>query len=163
MPKLLGMIAMRSIGWGFLFTALVITGVGCGSGQSLTKVRGTVTLDGKPIEGATVGFFPTQGSSGKYAFGRTGADGSFQLTTTKPDDGAFPGDYVITVQYEEGYEVPPAPSLKAAKEAANKIRQQKIKKPPKYAVPAIYSDPGKTPFRQKVPPDGPVKLQLQSK
>jgi hypothetical protein len=151
---------MRSLGWTILFAALVL--VGCDGKARLTKVKGIVTLDGTPVENANVTFMPVDASVGKQATAVTGADGSFQLTTSQSNDGAVAGEYKVLVQYEEGYEVPAARNVKEAMEGAGKMRQQK-KKPPKYVVPSIYSDPNKTPLRQKVPPDGTVKLELQSK
>jgi hypothetical protein len=138
----------------------VVTGLGCG-GQSLTQVHGIVTLDGKPVENAMVTFIP-QGGSGTRPTGQTGPDGSFQLTTRNPNDGAPPGDYLVIVQYEEGTEVPPATNVKDAMAGARKAAA-KPKKPPKYVIPAIYTDPAKTVLKQKVPPEGTVKLELHSK
>jgi hypothetical protein len=112
-------------------------------------------LDGKPVENATVTFMPQQGGSGKQATGQTGPDGSFQLTTRNTNDGALPGEYRVT-------EVPPATNMRDAKAGARKA-QQKAKKPPKYVIPAIYTDPTKTVLKQKVPTEGTVKLELQSK
>jgi hypothetical protein len=154
------MIAMCRFGWGTLVAVLAVTGSGCG-GAGLTKVQGIVTLDGKPVENAQVSFIPAQGGAGKHAFGRTGPDGSFQLTTTAPNDGAMPGDYTVTVQYEEGTVVP-AGSMKEAQGGMAKA-SKKPKPPPKYVIPAVYSDPKKTPLSQKVPSNGTVKLELQSK
>ena len=74
----------------------------------------------------------------------------------------MPGDYTVLVQYEEGTVVPPG-SMKEAKAGLLKASKQKTKPTPKYVIPARYSDPGKTPLQQKVPPDGTVKLELQSK
>jgi len=57
--------------------------VGCGGSTSTVAtvpVTGTVTLDGKPVEGAAVSFAPkTKGC--RAAFGRTDASGKFKLTT----------------------------------------------------------------------------------
>ena len=155
-------IAMRSFGSWALLAAIVILGLGCSGRDRLTKVQGIVTLDGKPVENALVTFIPSQGGAGNRPTGQTGPDGSFQLTTRSSNDGAAPGDYVVIVQYEEGTEVPPASNMKDAKAGARKA-QQKAKKPPKYVIPAIYTDPAKTVLKQKVPTEGPVKLELQSK
>jgi hypothetical protein len=155
------MIIMHRFGWVLLFTALAVTGSGCGSKDGLTKVQGIVTLNGKPVENAQVSFVPVRGGTGKPATGRTGPDGSFDLTTTRPHDGAMPGDYTVLVQYEEGTVVPPG-SMKEAKAGLLKA-SKKPKPPPKYVIPAFYSDPAKTPLSQKVPPGGPVKLELKSK
>jgi hypothetical protein len=59
-------------------------------------VRGKVVLaDGQPLRGGRVVFHPRTG--GKEAVAELGADGSFTLTSFKRDDGALPGDYVVTV------------------------------------------------------------------
>ena len=50
------------------------------SGPAVEYVQGVVTLDGAPLEGATV-FFSPKGSAGKGAAGKTQSDGSFTLNT----------------------------------------------------------------------------------
>ena len=153
---------MRRLRRGLLFAALALAASGCGN-KGLMKVRGIVTLDGKPVENAMVTFLPSQNGVGKTATGRTGPDGSFQLSTRDQNDGAVPGDYLVIVQYEEGTEVPPAANVKQAHEGLRKAARQKTKKPPKYVIPAVYSDPNKTVLKQKVPAEGTVKVELQSK
>jgi len=80
---------------------LAVAGVaGCGGGgPAVERVAGLVTLDGKPVEGATVSFVP--GSGGLFASGLTGADGRFTLNTAapgaKPGSGAVVGDYRVTI------------------------------------------------------------------
>lgn len=70
--------------------------VGCGpSGPAMVPVSGTVTLDGTPVEGASVMLAPT--ATGRPAQGTTDAAGKFQLTTDKPGDGAVEGEYEVTV------------------------------------------------------------------
>ena len=54
--------------------------------KGLTNVTGTVTYQGKPVDGATVAFNPEGG--GRAASGRTDASGKFQLTTLNANDGA---------------------------------------------------------------------------
>ncbi|MEZ6138570.1 MAG: carboxypeptidase-like regulatory domain-containing protein [Pirellulaceae bacterium] len=69
---------------------------GCGDAlPSPVPVSGKVTLGGQPVEGATVTFLSSTG--GRSASGKTGADGSFQLTTINTNDGARPGDYAVTI------------------------------------------------------------------
>src|SRR5437773_10785720 len=75
---------------------LVLAGFGCGGKDQPVKVEGVVTLDGEPVEGAIVSFLPDEGG-GRFAHGLTAKDGSFRLTTYKPDDGALRGDYRVTV------------------------------------------------------------------
>ncbi len=164
--------ARRSASWCtvavFLFPFAVCLVLGCG-GSGAVKVRGTVTLDGKPVDGAGVTFIPT-GEGGRQASGTTGADGSFQLTTYKPNDGALPGEYKVIVQYSDPLtesDVPqavePGKSMKDIWDASMKAQRAKAKKPPKWVIPAKYSDPGKTQLKQKVPAEGSVTLDLKSK
>ena len=156
--------------WWFppLLVALVLGLGGCGGGPKLYTVTGTVTLDGKPLPGAAVLFLPTA-EDGRQATGVTNADGSFQLETFKSRDGAQAGDYKVVVQYSESV---PAGAVAAPKEgqsmkdmweASQKAMKEQQNKPPKYVVPTKYSDPGQTVLKQRVPPEGPVKLDLQSK
>ncbi|MBN1910396.1 MAG: carboxypeptidase regulatory-like domain-containing protein [Pirellulales bacterium] len=51
-------------------------------------------LDGKPVEGAAVGFMPEQG--GPVASGSTDAEGYFQLSTMN-QPGALVGKHQVTV------------------------------------------------------------------
>jgi len=55
---------------------------------------GTLTLDGKPVEGATVSFTP---ASGPGAVGVTDVQGRFDLTTFARGDGAVAGEHVVTI------------------------------------------------------------------
>ena len=70
---------------------------GCGgAGDAPEKVAagGTVTVDGKPIPGLSIGFIPT---SGKLATGETDDQGNFTLTTDEPGDGAVVGSYSVAI------------------------------------------------------------------
>jgi hypothetical protein len=65
-----------------LTSAVCLAGIGiigCGSGTRLGNVTGTVTLDGKPLEGVSVAFMPEQGG---VASGVTDASGKYELTHT---------------------------------------------------------------------------------
>src|SRR5437762_1698385 len=66
---------------------------GCGKKQY--KVEGTVTLDGKPVEGATVTFMPEE-KGVKPAYCSTDAEGRYHIMT--PDgEGALRGDYIVVI------------------------------------------------------------------
>src|SRR5437870_3422773 len=85
--------------------ALVIAAAGCGGGKSkTTPVKGTVTLDGKPVALASVVFIPRQDGR-MVAQAVTNQDGNFELTTYQPNDGALAGEYLVTVTKDE---TPPA-------------------------------------------------------
>src|SRR5690606_11515640 len=63
------------------------------------KAGGIVTLDGAPVENATVTLVPVE--SGPSAVAKTAPDGSFKLTTHTPEDGAIPGQYQVSVSKVE--------------------------------------------------------------
>lgn len=76
---------------------------GCGprtSLEGLAPVEGTVTFQGKAVEGATVVFVPATAGK-RAAIGTTGVTGRFRLTTKDPGDGALPGPYAIAVSKTE--------------------------------------------------------------
>jgi hypothetical protein len=70
---------------------------GCGkrdSGLTLVHVEGVVTLDGKPVEGATLFFAPAKGPSAKAD---TDKNGKFRLMTNRPGDGAVAGEFQVSI------------------------------------------------------------------
>jgi hypothetical protein len=82
----------------------VAAAAGCGDRRydpvPLHRVRGTLLLDGAPLPGAVVRFHPADpglAAAGLVPAGRTGDDGSFELTTYEDRDGAPAGDFVVTV------------------------------------------------------------------
>jgi hypothetical protein len=72
---------------------------GCGGDVPETApVRGTVTVDGKPISGfknAAVAFTPSAGRAAKSVI--SSKDGSFELSTYKSGDGARLGQHSVAV------------------------------------------------------------------
>jgi hypothetical protein len=92
-------VALACLACGSVFSATV----GCGrrSGPPVQIVQGKVSLDGRPIAGATVGFSPDAGSGGLAAYGVTGADGVFTLTSVRGGEigkGAVVGDYAVSIR-----------------------------------------------------------------
>ena len=76
-----------------LASLAVVSIAGCGDGQiKRYPVKGSVTVDGKPADGAMVIFCPTENSSPEIQrqrpFGFTGPDGHFELTTLTKADGS---------------------------------------------------------------------------
>jgi hypothetical protein len=95
----------RLLAVGLLLTgALPTTLGGCGDGSQPTyRAGGRVTFpDGKPLAGGRVEFAPVQSNLGPAARGQIQPDGSFQLSTYRPNDGAVEGEHVALV-------VPPLP------------------------------------------------------
>lgn len=59
-------------------------------------VTGVVSIEGKPLPGATVMFNPA-GGNGHGSIALTDASGRYKLTTFKPGDGVVPGDYKVAI------------------------------------------------------------------
>ena len=71
---------------------------GCGSGgPEMVRVRGKVTYQGKAVEKGVISFHPTSGAPAAPAHGKIGPDGSYELQTQNPGDGAVVGDYQVAV------------------------------------------------------------------
>src|SRR5687767_5188166 len=84
---------MRLVG----LTVLLGATAGCDGRRTPVAVSGTVTLDGKPVEGATVTFHLVgDDTEGRPATGQTDKTGTFRLTTGG-EDGARPGEYKVVV------------------------------------------------------------------
>ncbi len=148
-------------------TALVLlfAAFGCGGKNSPVNVEGIVTLDGEPLEGATVVFSPIK-EGGQIASALTNSDGTFQLTTGKESKGALPGEYKVLVSLGEKMQFSDSehPDLNEINKMMS-ARARKVKKGAKKesAVPAKYANPNTTPFKETVPPKGKIKLELSSK
>jgi hypothetical protein len=107
---------------GLLF---VVSAAGCNEATILTvPVSGIVTLDGEPVEGASIFFAPSNGPAAKA---ETDAQGKFRLMTNRPGDGAIPGDFKVTV----------AKFVLDAKTAHNPVPGMKNELPEKYNTPSL--------------------------
>ena len=100
---------------------------GCNNSPNIVPVKGTVLLDGKPLEGAAVLFHPT--TDERPAVGVTDKRGMFQLTTRRQGDGAHVGlnKVSITKESEE-------PQLNDAQEG---IQDFTLITPAQYASPEL--------------------------
>jgi hypothetical protein len=83
-----------------LLGLVAVLALGCGS-KKLAPVSGTVTLNGKPLVGATVTFDPIaeKGSieAGHASMGKTDEEGRFTLQTTKGENGARIGKHRVSI------------------------------------------------------------------
>ena len=115
----------------YMIAAVLFAVSGCAK-SDMAPVMGTITLKGQPTENAEVTFNP-QGP-GRIATGHTDASGQFKLSTAKPDDGAMPGDYVVTLgeHYDKAPPLPP------------------IGQPLPMRFPQQYGDPAKSPLKAHV-------------
>ena len=84
--------------FGCVLAALaVLPLVGCDSGPATGLVSGVVTIDGKPIGGAVVNFYPTDG---RASTGTTDANGQYELAFTRQKMGAVLGSHKVTITTE---------------------------------------------------------------
>jgi hypothetical protein len=109
-----------------LFAVCIGIWSGCGADRGLVPVKGRVTLDGQPIEGAAVMFEPDSG--GVPATGVTNSAGEFLLTTTGLGAGATAGKNGVSVSKQ----VPAQPNRKVEE---GEIVAMKSETPAKYASP----------------------------
>jgi len=83
--------------------AICLLLVGCSEAPpfDLESVRGTVTVDARPLTQGKVMFAPIASgdglNAGKPAFGRIEPDGSYVLTTYHDEDGAIVGEHWVTI------------------------------------------------------------------
>ena len=77
---------------------LPLTGCARGGLAGLVPAAGIVTLNGVPVEEATISFAPASDSSDvRSASATTGKDGKFVVTTLNYGDGMYPGEYQVFV------------------------------------------------------------------
>lgn len=136
-------------------------GCGVSRGPQLVPVTGTVTLDGKPLAGATVVFHPElpPAASGKTQViesqGITGNDGVFHLMNIHDGEkGAQPGLHKVTVTklvMYDGSDVPPNTDLAILGPNGKEL------------VPSLYTNVTQTTLGANIPPaGGNVNLELKS-
>jgi hypothetical protein len=80
--------------YGFPLACAVAIG-GCG-GEKRQPVRGTVTLDGKPLVEALVAFMPAE-STGSPSFATTDSRGQYRLQQNEEKKGAARGRYTVRI------------------------------------------------------------------
>lgn len=80
-----------------LFVVGLSAVVGCGGRKwpPTYKTTGVVTLDGEPVEGATVSFYPKDGQ--QPSNGVTNSAGSYEMTSFNENDGAMAGSFNVAI------------------------------------------------------------------
>ncbi len=93
-----GALQRRLLCFAVLLVAAGLSGCGGGDeGPELAVVRGTVTLDGKPVQGAIVQFVPL-GGEGTTSVAETDADGRYELQYTTNRSGAVVGECLVRIE-----------------------------------------------------------------
>lgn len=131
----------REPGRSLAVLALATLVVGCEAKSNNVKVRGSVSLDGKPLSSGVVQFHP---QVGQVATGEIGDGGEFVLSTRAPGDGVPAGTYRVTVAAYD-----PTASVQA---------------PEHLIVPLRYTRSGASGLQVTIFPDtkAPVKIELVS-
>jgi hypothetical protein len=125
----------------------LLLALGCG-GKKFVPVSGKVTLNGKPLKGATVGFQPiaTEGSVNAPApgsAGKTNEQGEYTLTASTGQSGAWVGKHRVII------------SLIAPQLGDSDARSSRRGPPLNDVVPARYNRDSKEVV--EVPPGGMTK------
>jgi hypothetical protein len=108
----------------------------------LVPVKGKVTLDGKPLPGATIGFLPATGSAGA---GDVKEDGTYSVTYLG-FKGLPSGQYTVQISYKMGSNGKPQSLGQQFS-----LRQPSSMFGAKELLPKKYSDFGVSELRAKVP------------
>lgn len=89
---------MFRLTWTLLVSLLALAAVGCGQNPYETNsVTGVVTLDGAPLPGARVTFFP---AGGRPSYGITDENGRYELTYIRDIMGAEAGRHAVSITTE---------------------------------------------------------------
>ena len=108
----------RRIVLGLLVAAASASAPGCGGKPehiACHPTRGRVLVGDEPAAGVDVLMLNAANpgnSESPQPYATTDADGTFELTTFEPGDGAPAGDYIVTLRWPDG---PPGPSLPPAR------------------------------------------------
>jgi hypothetical protein len=147
----------------------LLTAAGCAGKYTPVPVSGVVTLDGQPVDKATVYFYAVgDDKEGRPAQGVTDENGEFRLSTLGTDDGALPGEYKVVVHKY----VPTQPNLKIPEfpnTPEGKLERQDFMyrnfeekgiQPNTNSLPARYGDSSTTPLTCTVKGGMTVKFEL---
>ncbi|MEP3479792.1 MAG: carboxypeptidase-like regulatory domain-containing protein [Fuerstiella sp.] len=143
-----------------------LVGLGCGgSGDKWTAnqpdtvdASGIVTLDGEPVEGATVVFGPIDGKYPAHAI--TESDGSFSAAAFTSKAGAVPGKYKValtkTIEDKDAKKrkFDPGEDSEHAKDGGGDVSWAN-------ELPEIYKLPNTTPVEIEVPAGGVSDLKIE--
>lgn len=130
---------------------ITIGGTACSSSNEdkWTKQRpqtfpasGTVTLEGQPLEGATV-IFRSNSEQPQAAVGRSDKAGKFELRTFEDGDGAIAGEHIVSITCVKTEGPPEGTNLDETNVVIREIS----------LIPEKYGDPKKSGLTASVGPD----------
>ena len=141
---------MNKCKFGFL-CVVILFAAGCSGSREFVPVSGSVELEGKPLEGATVTFHCKEKDS--YSVGQTDSKGELKLATST-HDGAVTGEHLIMVSkmvLEEHMNTPPGMPKPEGPDPKGRFRS---------VVPPKFSDFNKSGLSEKVTEAGPNNFKL---
>jgi len=141
---------------------------GGGSRSGLVAAAGVVTYNGAPVEDAVLEFRSTEEVENSFAAGRTDAQGKFTLMTDRPNDGAFPGKYKVTVKKEIEKVDGMTRAEYMEKNAPDPSEKEQFMIPKELIeveqlLPLQYGDPINTPLEIEIPAKGNKKIAIDLK
>ena len=119
----------------------------------LVPVQGKVTLDGKPLAGASIGFLPRPGSAGGSD---VRPDGSYEVTTMGFKESR--GEYTVQISYKMGTDGKP----QSLGQQFSLVQPESMIGA-KELLPKKYSDFGASELRATIPPEGALDLNFDIK
>ena len=128
----------------------------CGSSNS-GSVSGTITIDGAPLEGAKVCFYPAQG---RASIGTTDSQGKYNLAYSRSQNESPIGEYRVTLSTEKAVEVeyPDSDYGRGGTVKADVISEARAE-----ALPPEYVEKGTTQLRATVKSgENTIDFSLQS-
>lgn len=146
---------MSRVDYGFFVVCLVaFVAVGCGEGSNLLPASGTVTYQGKPVEGALVSFL---GEGNLLGSGTTDAAGKYTISTNgKP--GATPGKNQVAITKQSGTGSAPQarpksstmPSPEEIQKMQAEMKSSMSGAKVEHLLPVKYADPAQSGFTADV-------------
>lgn len=133
---------------------------GCGSDDGHRKVTGKVTMNGEPVDGASLMFY-AQDSTGEGGGGKTDASGNYSITAPSAvKGGLFPGEYKVTIaKYAEVVDEDQQ-AYESGEITYDELQERKAAKGPygkvetgELLTPAQYSNTNATPLTVTVSDD----------
>lgn len=146
-----------------VIAAIALLAAGCGGGEDewaakrpeTVPASGTLTFNGKGVEGATVILAPESPVGGEVygASAVTESGGSFEFSAFPPETGAVPGKYKVGVTKVE--------SQQAAAPAG--AHSDTSLPPPRNLLPELFADPQKSGITLEIPVEGKTDIKIDLK
>jgi hypothetical protein len=134
---------------------LPLTGCTRGGLSGLAPAAGIVTLNGAPVEGATISFAPAAASSdARSASAMTGKDGKFVVTTLNYGDGMYPGEYQVFITKTTG--TGGIEDLDSGDKTKTRDNRQIV-----FHLPLKYGDKNTSGLTVSIPPQGNKNIELK--